>query len=141
VEYGVMPETAVLSVLPGGAEQPVKEILQAVAAWCLRLLTKLPLPQPFNNLEAISLNLGFDAMATVLCRSEVFAQDLELSQATSHGRESGVEILLTHKLHSADIRQGNGVAGSWLLDLLAADICQKKQKFIMTLNQTFSNKS
>jgi hypothetical protein len=45
-------------------------------------------------------------MVAVLCRSDGCAQDLEIPHASHHGGESGVEILLLHKLWLADLRQG-----------------------------------
>jgi hypothetical protein len=117
-----MPAATVLSVLPGGADMPVKDFSHAVAAWCRRLLLKLSLPQPFNKLEAMALDLGFDAMVVVLCRSDGCAQDLEISRASHQGGESGVGILLLHKLWLADRHQGVRATASWLLDLLT-EIC------------------
>jgi hypothetical protein len=102
----------VLSMLPGDADKPVKEISHAVAAWCRRLLLKLSLPQPLKKLEAMALDLGFDAMVDVLCKSDGCAQDLE----------SSVEILLLHNLWLADLHQGVHATASWLLDLLP-EIC------------------
>jgi hypothetical protein len=101
----VMPVTGVLSVLLGGAEWPVMEIFMAVAAWCVRLLLKLFLPQSFNNPESRALDLGFGATTRIICRSAAVAQDLDLLLPAQHGGDHGSEPLLFDNLLS-DLHQG-----------------------------------
>jgi hypothetical protein len=75
------------------------------AAWSMWLLFELTMAQPFNNIDAMSLDPNLGVVAGSFCRSPAAAQGMRSSLASRHGDMTERELVLLGGWQ-ADLRQG-----------------------------------
>jgi hypothetical protein len=84
VDYGSMSPACVLMASTSEGWKLAVELLMA-AAWSMWLLFERTMAQPFNNIDAMSLDPDLGVVAGSFCRSLAVAQGMRSSLAYRHG--------------------------------------------------------